>query len=214
MIDTPPDPTPNTNAPLERGGAGGVPSSRHVSPWTLRQKIARLLWGWVQATLFRFSPRTAFGWRGFLLRMFGANIHPTARIRGTVRIEVPWNLTVGSNSAIGDDAILYCLGKVTIGRYVTVSQYAHLCAGSHDFTTRAMPLLTPPIRLEDDVWIATDAFVGPGVAVGARTVVGARASVFSDLPPDVIAVGNPAKPIKARVLHDRDLPGDGNAATG
>jgi putative colanic acid biosynthesis acetyltransferase WcaF len=48
------------------------------------------------------------------------------------------------------------------------------------------------------VWVAADAFVGPGVTIGARTVLGARASAFADLPGDVIAVGNPAKPIKPR----------------
>ncbi len=37
------------------------------------------------------------------------------------------------------------LGPVTLGRYVTVSQYAHLCAGTHDTGDRAMRLLRPPI---------------------------------------------------------------------
>ena len=63
-----------------------------------------------------------------------------------------------------------------------------------------MTLLRPPIRVGDDAWVAADAFVGPGVTVGARTVLGARASAFTDLPPDTICVGNPARPIKARVF--------------
>jgi hypothetical protein len=32
-----------------------------------------------------------------------------------VKIEVPWNLTVGAETIIGDDVILYCLGPITIG---------------------------------------------------------------------------------------------------
>ena len=56
--------------------------------------------------------------------------------------------------------------------------------------------------VQDDVWIAADGFVGPGVTVGARSVLGARASAFSDVPPDVVVAGTPAKVIKPRVLSD------------
>jgi putative colanic acid biosynthesis acetyltransferase WcaF len=171
---------------------------RHRSVWTTRQKVGRAAWALVQGTLFRFSPHNAYGWRALLLRAFGASVGPQVKIRRTVRIEIPWHLTIGEHSAVGDFAILYSLGTITIGRYVTISQYAHLCAGTHAARTRAMPLLRPPITLGDDVWVAADAFVGPGVTIGARTVLGARASAFADLPGDVIAVGNPAKPIKPR----------------
>jgi putative colanic acid biosynthesis acetyltransferase WcaF len=136
------------------------------------------------------------------LRRFGATIHPTARIRPSVEIEIPWHLTIGANSSVGDYAVLYCLAPVILGDRVTVSQYAHLCAGTHDHTRRSMPLVPRPIALEDDVWIATDVFVGPGVRVGAGTVVGARSSVFGNLPPWKVCVGTPARPVRDRVLTD------------
>jgi putative colanic acid biosynthesis acetyltransferase WcaF len=171
---------------------------RHRSPWSTKQKIGRLLWMMVQATLFRGSPHNLFAWRAMLLRLFGAKLGSHVQIRPSVRIIIPWHLEIDDHSAIGDFAILYSLGRIKIGKYVTISQYAHLCAGSHETRTRAMTLITAPITLGDDVWIATDAFVGPGVTVGDRAIVGARASVFSDVPNDVIVGGNPAKFIKAR----------------
>ncbi len=174
--------------------------AREPSPWTFWEKVGRMLWYVTEATLFRFSLRPMYGWRNFLLNRFGARVHPTARIRSTATIEVPWHLTVGAQAVVGDHAILYCLGPVTIGQRATISQYAHLCAGTHDFTRSDMPLLKPPITIEDDVWIAADVFVGPGVRIGEGTVVGARASVFSDLPAWKICVGNPARPIKDREL--------------
>jgi putative colanic acid biosynthesis acetyltransferase WcaF len=174
------------------------PAIRSQSPWTTKDRIRRLLWGMVESTLFRCSPHPAYAWRRLLLRAFGAKLTGSVRIRRTVHIEIPWNLTVGENTAIGDHAILYCLGPVTIGRSVTISQYAHLCAGTHDYRSPAMTLLKPPIVIGDDVWIATDAFVGPGVSVGDRAVLGARSSAFSDLPASMICVGSPAKPIKPR----------------
>jgi putative colanic acid biosynthesis acetyltransferase WcaF len=175
-------------------------NARIASPWTFRQKCVRFLWHCVEASLFRFSPRPLYRWRNFLLRLFGATVDPSCRIRSTVKIEIPWNLTIGAQTIIGDDVILYCLGPVTIGERVTISQLGHLCAGTHDFTRPDFPLLRPPINIEDDVWLAADVFVGPGVTIGAGAVVGARSSVFQDLPPWHICVGTPAKAIKERKM--------------
>src|SRR3954471_10425736 len=103
-----------------------IESTRHQSPWTLRQKLGRAGWAIVQATLFRLSLHNMYGWRLFLLKLFGANLAAQVKIRRTVRIEVPWNLTIGEHTAVGDFAILYSLGTITIGKYATISQYAHL----------------------------------------------------------------------------------------
>jgi len=157
-----------------------------------------MLWQFIQGTLFRWSPHHAYRWRAMLLRVFGAQIGKNARVRPTVRIEIPWNLSIGDDSIVGDYAILYCLGRIQIGKYVMISQYAHLCAGTHETRTRAMELLKPPIIVGDDVWIAADAFVGPGVIIGSRSIIGARSSVFRDVPANVVAVGNPAKAIRGR----------------
>lgn len=173
---------------------------RLTSDWTFRQKVLRQLWYWVEATLFRFSPRPCYRWRNWLLRRFGAHIHVTARIRPTVTVEVPWNLTVGAYTVVGDGVILYCLGPIILGDRVTVSQYAHLCAGTHDYTRADMPLLRPPITIGDDAWVATDVFVGPGVTIGTGVVVGARSSVFGNLPAWTVCVGSPARAVKERTL--------------
>ena len=177
-------------------------AARRTSPWTVRQKLGRALWYAVEATLFRLSPRPLYRWRNWLLRLFGARVHATARIRPSVTVEVPWHLSVGPETIVGDGAILYCLGPVTIGARCVVSQYAHLCAGTHDHTRPDFPLLRPPVTLGDDVWVAADAFVGPGVRVGDGAVLGARSSAFGDLPPWTICVGSPAKPVGPRELRD------------
>jgi putative colanic acid biosynthesis acetyltransferase WcaF len=182
------------------GPASDAVRDRLTSPWTRRQKAGRLLWYLTEATLFRLSPRPLYRWRNLLLRLFGARVHPTARLRPTVTVEVPWNLMVGAHTVVGDYAILYCLGPVRLGDRVTVSQYAHLCAGTHDYTRPDLPLLRPPITLGDEVWVAADVFVGPGVHIGEGAVVGARSSVFTDLPPWKVCVGSPARPVKDRTL--------------
>ncbi len=111
---------------------------------------------------------------------------------------MPWNISIGNQSAVGDRAILYALGKITIGQRVTVSQGAHLCAGTHDYRDPTMPLLKLPIVVGDGAWICADAFIGPHVVVGAAAIVGARAVVMKSVAPADIVVGNPAGPIGKR----------------
>lgn len=169
-----------------------------TSPYSLREKAGRLLWAIAQTFLFRPSFHNWYAWRRTLLRLFGATLDPVCRIRRTVRVECPWNLTVGHDSAVGDDVRLYCLGPVRIGDRVTVSQGAHLCAGTHDYTRRSMPLLRPTIIVGDDAWICAEAFVGPGVTIGEGAILGARATASASLDPWVIYVGNPARPLRPR----------------
>ena len=193
---------------VERRGAlfpGGKQADlAFVSPWTLRQNIGRALWMIASKVLFRTSFHNWYGWRRFLLKLFGAKVGAKVRVRPTAHIEIPWNVELKDGAVIGDHAILYSLGKITVGRRAVVSQYAHLCAGTHDYRYRDFPLLRPPVVIGDDAWVAADSFVGPNVIIGDRSVVGARSSVFKDVPPDVVAVGNPAKAVKDREIIGED----------
>lgn len=176
-------------------------AERNRSPYSLRTKIRRLMWSTAYVLFFRPSFHNAYRYRTWLLRRFGASVGRNVRIRRTVLIEQPWNLDIGNDVSIGDRAIVYALGSISIGDRSFISQMSHLCAGTHDYTRSDYPLVRPPIRIGTDCWIAADAFIGPGVTIGDRSVVGARSSVFKDLPADVVAAGNPASPIKRRVLN-------------
>jgi putative colanic acid biosynthesis acetyltransferase WcaF len=161
--------------------------------------LFRILWGFFYI-FFRFSPRTFFGWRCFLLRSLGAKIGDNVHIYASATIYMPWNLEIGDWSSIGEHAFIYNLGKVTIGSKSTISHRAHLCAGTHDYSDPTLPLIKPPITICDQAWICADAFVGPDVTVGEGAVVGARAVVTKDVAPWTVVAGNPAKFIKNRDL--------------
>lgn len=198
------EPTQDIPMPTEipRYGVGDIGASgRQESDWTFSEKAKRIAWMFVQATLFRFSFHNWYGWRASVLRFFGAKIGRDVRVRPTVSIEIPWNIHLADHVAIGDHAILYSLGVIGIERGVVVSQYAHLCAGTHDYKSPSFTLLRLPITIERDAWIAADAFVGPGVTVGRSAVVGARASVFKDVPAGQVVGGSPARVIKRRERH-------------
>jgi putative colanic acid biosynthesis acetyltransferase WcaF len=175
-------------------------SNRSAHKYTTEEQCRRVLWSICQF-LFRFSPRPCFGWRRFVLRCFGAKVGAHVNTYPSTRVYFPWNLTIGDWSAVGENALIYNLGPVTIGQKVTISHGAHLCAGTHDYSDAHLPLLKPPIQIRDQAWICADAFVGPGVTVGEGAVVGARAVVVQDVEPWTVVVGNPARMIKKREIN-------------
>jgi putative colanic acid biosynthesis acetyltransferase WcaF len=175
-------------------------ANRTAVKYSGTEQLRRIAWAFGRWLLV-FSPRPCFAWRRAVLRLFGARIGPHVNVYPSCRIYMPWNLCVGEWSALGEDVLVYSLGKVVIGRRVTVSYRAHLCAGTHDFSDPALPLLKPPVTLEDDAWVGTEAFLGPGVTVGAGAIVGARAVVVRSVAPRAIVVGNPARVVGTRAVR-------------
>lgn len=174
-------------------------------PYSRKEYARRFLWEIVRRLLFRPSPRFAYRWRAMLLRWFGARVGRPLFVRPTCRVIHPWLLETGEWVQLGDDVVVYNLGPVRIGSHTTVSQGTYLCAGSHDYTDPALPLTRPPITLGSGVWVAAQAFIGPGVSVGDNSVAGARAVVTRDVPPGVVVGGNPARVIKPRPMRSPEV---------
>ncbi len=170
---------------------------QYATNYTPREYLLRFLWA-LAWPFFRFSPRLLYGWRNFLLRLFGARIGKKVKIYPSAKIMFPWNLLIGDRTVISWGVILYNLGKITIGSDTIISQYAHICAGTHDYRSPDFKLLKLPVMLGENVWIAANAFIGPGVTIGDRVVVGARSVVVKDVLNDRIVAGNPATEIKRK----------------
>ena len=117
-----------------------------------------------------------------------------------MRVTYPWKLTIKDYAQIGDDVELYTLGEIQIGAHSVISQRCYLCTGSHDYTRPTFDIYTRPILIADQVWLAGDVFVAPGVEIGEGALVGARSTVLHSLPGGMICYGNPARPVKPR-LH-------------
>lgn len=165
-----------------------------------RSKIVTQLWWIVQSTLFNWSPQFLFGWRVFLLRVFGAQIGANVKIRPTVKITYPWKVIIGDYVWIGDDCILYSLGEIRIGSHVAIAHNVHFNTGGHVYDKKTFDIFAEPVVIEDECWITSDVYVAPGVVIGRGTIVSARSGVLKSLPAGKICVGTPAKPIKDRPL--------------
>ncbi len=166
--------------------------------FSLRNRLGRLLWNVTYLIFFRFSPNPLHSWRAFLLRCFGAKIGKGVHVYPGVKIWAPWNIILDNECGIANGAILYSQAKITIGKRSVISQGAHLCAGTHDYTKQGFPLLTAPITIGDYVWIAAEAFIHPGITVGSGSVIGARSVVTKNMPAWMVCGGHPCKVIKER----------------
>lgn len=177
-----------------------VPAPRHrvFLPRSSRERWSDLAWCVVRTTLFRLSPPFLYRWRALLLRAFGARIDWSAKIEPSVRVEHPAHLTIGAGTSVAHKVVLDCIGEISIGAGTRISQYTHMVSGTHDYTRPDMLIQECPITIEDDVWIAADSFIGPGVTIARRAIVAARSSVFHDLEGDAIHAGEPASRRKAR----------------
>lgn len=169
----------------------------HKSHRTQRQlgfgnKLARILWNIVWLLLYRPSPIVFHSWRVFLLRLFGAKIGNGVEPYPSAKVWAPWNLIMDDLSGVGPHAVLYNVDRIVINKRVNISQYAYLCTASHDYNDPEFSLISAPIIIEDDAWVAADAFLSLGITVGCGAIVGARAAVFKDVAPWTIVGGNPS----------------------
>ena len=175
----------------------------HTGPsFSLNNRIARLMWSIVECLFFRFSPKIFHQWRSFLLRCFGAKVGKGVHVYPKVKIWAPWNLELGDQCGVADGVTLYSQGKITIGVKSVISQGVNVCAGTHDYTQPGFPLITKPINIGDNVWIAAEAFIHPGVTIHNGCVIGARSVVADDMPEWMVCTGHPCKPIKKRLMEN------------
>lgn len=167
-----------------------------------RSAVVVQLWWLVRGSLFKLSPQLLYGWRRFLLRLFGAKLGRKVLVRPTAEITYPWKVEIGDHSWIGDRVVLYSLGPIHVGANSVVSQNSYICAGSHDPDRIGFDIFARAVWIGDECWVASDVFVAPGVSIGDGTVVGARSSVFDDLPPGMVCRGNPAVPVRPRAAGE------------
>lgn len=166
------------------------------------------LWAWrlVGQWAFRFSFHNWYLLRRQILRAFGAQVHRTAGIRRTARIDRPWNLYMGQKSALGDHAIINARCPVRVGATCTISQHTKIFTEAIDPLSPRYQIYTAPVVIKDAAWIAADVLVLPGVVIGEGVVVGARGYVDRNLDDWTICAGDPATPRRKRPFLDSSVP--------
>lgn len=182
-------------------------ANRFASPWSKSEKLRLLLWYAVWTLLCRWTPKPLNPWRLVILKIFDCQISGHPFVFSSAIVRAPWRLRLDDRACLGPKSEVYNLGPVALHENVTVSQYAYLCAGSHDFTQENRPLIVAPIVIEPHVFIGAKALILMGVTIGRGAIVGAGAVVARDVAAHTVVVGNPARPLSRPApptLHETD----------
>ena len=127
-------------------------------------------------------------------------------IKPTFRCDYGFPIRVGAGTFINYDCIILDVVDVEIGAACQLATRVQLLTATHPVdpvARRAGWESGAPIRLGDNVWLGGGVIVLPGVSIGDDTIVGAGSVVTRDLPAGVIAVGAPARPLRAITAADR-----------
>jgi putative colanic acid biosynthesis acetyltransferase WcaF len=160
----------------------------------------RAMWHIINAAFVQNPVNASSRLKIALLRLFGAKVGKGVIIKPGVNIKSPWRTEIGDYSMIGENAWLDSLTWIKIGRNVCISQGAYLCTGNHDWTDRAFALTEWAIIVEDGAWIGARANVLPGAHIATHVVIAAGSSISKPTEPYTIYAGNPALPVKKRVI--------------
>lgn len=132
---------------------------------------------------------------GELLGGFGED----AEIRPPFHCDYGYQIRVGARTFANFGLVALDVAPITIGEDVQIGPNVQLLTPTHPVEPgprRAKWEAAEPITIGDNVWLGGGAVVLPGVTIGENTVVGAGAVVTRDLPPNVVAVGNPARVVR------------------
>jgi maltose O-acetyltransferase len=144
------------------------------------------------------DPTDGAGRRAILTELLGA-FGDASEIRPPFRCDYGYHTSVGARTFANFGLICLDVAPVTIGDDVQIGPNVQLLTPTHPVAAgprRDKWEAARPIVIGDNVWLGGGAIVCPGVTIGTNTVVGAGAVVIRDLPPNVVAVGNPARIVK------------------
>ena len=116
------------------------------------------------------------------------------------------NLHLGKNVYLNADCTILDCAAVHLGDEVKIGPKVQIYTATHpiDPATRAAgPELAHPIKIGSRVWIGGGSIILPGVTIGDDTVIGAGSVVTKDIPPSVVAAGNPCRVIRS--INDDNL---------
>jgi len=136
------------------------------------------------------------------LKLFGARLGKGLVLKPAINIKYPWLLSIGDHCWIGENVWIDNLVQVNIGNNVCISQGAMLLTGNHNYKKSTFDLMVGEITIEDGAWIGAQSIVCPGVTVGSHAVLSVGSVATSDLEPYTIYQGNPAQPIRKRVIEE------------
>ena len=136
--------------------------------------------------------------RRLCYRMGGMKIGKGSTIHMHARFYDPKNITIGTDSIIGEYAVLDGRDTLSIGNHVDIASEVMMYNSKHDINDPDFKAVDGKVIIEDYVFIGPRAIIMPNITIGKGAVVGAGAIVTKDVPPYAIVGGIPAQIIGER----------------
>jgi galactoside O-acetyltransferase len=159
---------------------------------------------------FNATRPTEFAKRNALLKEMFAEIGEECYIEppfhanwGGRHVHFGRNVYANFNLTLVDDTHIYVGDYTLIGPNVVVATAAHPISPELRMQITQYNL---PVHIGKNCWIGAGVIIVPGITIGENTIIGAGSVVTKDIPPNVIAVGNPCKILRAISEADNTRP--------
>ena len=137
--------------------------------------------------------------RSAILRELFGSTGEHLEIEPTLHVDYGINIHLGDGFYANANCVLLDVAEIRIGRDTMFGPAVQLLTATHPVDPQERISgreLGFPITIGERVWLGGGVIVGPGVTIGDDVVVGSGAVVIHDLPPGVVAVGNPARVVR------------------
>ena len=134
-----------------------------------------------------------------ILRELLGELAEGAHVRPPLSVDYGTYISVGRGTFINSNLTALDVAPITIGEDCQIGPNVQLLTPTHPLEPqprRDKLEAAQPITIGDNVWIGGGAIILPGITVGENSVIGAGAVVTRDVPPNVVAVGNPARVVR------------------
>jgi acetyltransferase-like isoleucine patch superfamily enzyme len=177
------------------------------------------LWFMIKSEfIFRYSFQKKFAsmagrpmvWGIWNVVVYGPNIHIGKNITMVGANGFKTNLTtvnfggyeghikIGDNVLLMNGVRISSAKEIIIGDGCMLANFCYIMDSDwHDIYNRNIsPGKSSSVILENNVWVGDSAIICKGVRIGENSIIGAGSVVREDVPPNAVAIGNPAKVVK------------------
>lgn len=155
---------------------------------------------------FNFMDRSDFDGLGRLTQQLLGKSGKGAFINPPFYCDYGNHIEVGDNFFANYNCTIIDVAKVTIGNNVMLAPNVAIYTAGHPIhpdSRNSAYEYGIKVTIGSNVWIGGNVVINPGVTIGDNVVIGAGSVVTKDIPANVVAVGNPCRPIKQITEKDR-----------
>ena len=171
-------------------------------PFTAEQRFLHFLWDAFDRSLLSLSMPVAFPFRRMIAHRLFSKCGKNFTAEGDIRFNFGQFLSVGDDVFLNRGSFIDSKGGVTIGDFVGIGEFVRIFTHSHSESDHALRTYAP-VRIGDYAKVFSGAMILPGVTIGSQAIVAGGAVVTTDVPPNTVVAGIPARAIRERKTEGR-----------